>query len=59
MLRFQVLISIGSAPTRLAPSRARSDDPRDPATVEKRAKTGVFREGLLRKPAFVNWGIGP
>jgi hypothetical protein len=30
-----------------------SDDPRDPATVEKRTNTGVLAEVSRRKSAFV------
>ena len=32
-------------------------EPRDPATVENRTKTGVLREGSVRKPAFVSFSL--
>ena len=45
-------VGAGDAPAR-APVGARSDDPRDPTTVEKRTKTGVLIDGSWRNFAFV------
>jgi hypothetical protein len=38
-------------------SRTVSADPREPATVEKRTKTGVFTSGSCKKSAQVNCDI--